>query len=134
MMYNLLSAACDSTNYLCWCSVYLEDMRLPQTTPSVHQQFSKGNFLIKDNPGKFIAVGRDQKLEQSINLSSKSSDGVIGMAKQEQYVAQCDLIYQEIMAVKNLYRHYFNVMDDTHESHHHHESSQTTTDRTECQG
>ena len=123
-----LFAAFHSTNYLRWCSVYLEDMkRLPETAPSVHKQFSNGNFSIKDSPGKFIAVGGDQKLEQSINLSSKCSDGVIGHAKQKQYVAQWDLIYNEMMAVKNLHRHYANVLDNTHDSYHHHESSQSTT-------
>ena len=128
-----LFAAFDCTNYLRWCSLYLEDMRrLPETAPSVHEHFSSGNFSIKDNPGKFIAVGGDQKLEQSINLSSKCSDGVIGHAKQKQYVAQWDLIYHEMMAVKNLHRQYSNVMEDTHESHqHHHESSQKTIDRKE---
>ena len=56
--------------------LYLEDMRrLPETAPSVHEHFSSGNFSIKDNLGKFIAVGGDQKLEESINLSSKCSDG-----------------------------------------------------------
>jgi len=85
--------------------------RLPETAPSVHKQFSSGNFSIKDNPGKFIAVGGDQKLEQSINLSSKCSDGVIEHAKQKQYVAQWDLIYHEMMAVKNLHHHYANVLD-----------------------
>lgn len=128
-----LFAAFDSTNYLRWCSVYLEDMRrLPETAPSVHKQFSSGNFSIKDKPGKFIAVGGDQKLEQSINLSSKCSDGVIGHAKQKQYVAQWDLIYHEMMAVKNLHRHYASVLDNTHESYQHHESSQSTTDRNEA--
>ena len=128
-----LFAAFDCTNYLRWCSLYLEDMRrLPETAPSVHEHFSSGNFSIKDNPGKFIAVGGDQKLEQSINLSSKCSDGIIGHAKQKQYVAQWDLIYHEMIAVKNLHRLYSNVMEDTHESHqHHHESSQKTIDRKE---
>ena len=55
-----LFAAFDCTNYFRWCSLYLEDMRrLPETAPSVHEHFSSGNFSIKDNPGKFIAVGGD---------------------------------------------------------------------------
>ena len=61
------------------------------------------SFSIKDKPGCFSAVGSDQKLEQTINLLSKCSDGVIGHAKQKQYVAQWDLIYHEIMGVKNLH-------------------------------
>ena len=77
---------------------------LPETTPPVHEHFSNGKFSIKDNPGKFIAVGGYQKLEQSINLSSKCSDGVVSHAKQKQYVAQWDLIYHEMMTVKTLHR------------------------------
>lgn len=127
-----LFAAFDSTNYLRWCSLYLEDMRrLPETAASVHEQFAKGNFSIKEIPGRFTAVGGDQKLEQTINLSSKCSDGVIGHAKQKQYVAQWDLIYHEMMAVKNLHRQYSDVIDRTHETYSHHESSQATTKRKE---
>ena len=129
-----LFTAYDSTNYLRWCSLYLEDMRrLPETAPSVYENFAKGNFSIKEKPGRFTAVGGDQKLEQSINLSTKCCDGVIGHAKQKQYVAQWDLIYHEMMAVKNLHRQYANVMDRTHETYSHHESSQSTTDHKESQ-
>ena len=82
-------AAFNSTNYLRWCSLYLEDMRdLSVTAPSVYKQFSNGNFSIKDKPGRFTAVGGDQKLEQTVNLSSKRSDAVIGHAKQREFVAQ----------------------------------------------
>ena len=128
-----LFAAFDSNNYLRWCSFYLEDMRrLPETAPSVYENFEKGSFSIKEKPGRFTAVGGDQKLEQSINLSSKCSDGVIGHAKQKQYVAQWDLIYHEMMAIKNLHRQYANVMERTHETYTHHQSSQVTTDRKEA--
>ena len=85
--------------------IYLEHMyRLPETAPSVYEHFWSGNFSIKDKPGRFNAVGGDQKLEQSINISSKCSDGVIGHAKQKQYLAQWDLIYHEVMAVQNPHR------------------------------
>ena len=105
--------------------------RLPETAPSVYHNFTMGSFSIKDKPGRFTAVGGDQKLEQSINLSSKCSDGVIGHAKQKQYIAQWDLIYHEMMAVKNLHRQYSNVMANTHETYSHHQSSQATMDRNE---
>ena len=123
----------DSTNYLRWGTVNLEDARnLPETAPSVFRNFSEGqSFSIKDKPGRFSAVGGDQKLEQTINLSSKCSDGVIGHAKQKQYVAQWDLIYHEMMAVKNLHREYTGVNESTSEAWHHHESSQSTTTRKE---
>ena len=39
--------------------------------PNWFDDFSGGHsFSIKDKPGRFLAVGGDQKLEQSINLSS----------------------------------------------------------------
>jgi len=83
---------------------------------------------MKSGPGRLTAVGGDQKLEQSINLSSKCSDGVIGHAKQKQYVAQWDwdLIYREMKAVKNLHRQYANMMERKH-----HQWSQARTDHTE---
>ncbi|KAG1692278.1 Glutamate receptor ionotropic, kainate 1 [Nymphon striatum] len=128
-----LFAAFDSTNYLQWCFLYLEDMRrLPQIAPSVHENFVRNNFSIKDKPGRFTAVGDDQKLEQSINLLSKCSDGIIGHTKQKQYVAQWDLIYHEMMAVKNLHRQYADVIERSHETFNHHESSQVKTDRKEA--
>ena len=125
-----LFAAFDSINYLRWCSMYLGDMRRhSQTAPSVYEHFANGNFSIKERQGRFTAAGGDQKLEQSINLSSKCSDGVIGHAKQKQYVAQWDLIYHEMISIKNLHREYADVRAKTHESSNHHESSQVTTTR-----
>ena len=84
-------AAWDSMNYLRWGTVYLEDARsLPDTAPSVFRPFSEGqSFSIKNKPGPFSAVGGDQKLEKTIDLSSMRSDGVIVHAKHKQYVTRC---------------------------------------------
>ena len=129
-----LFAAFDSTNYLRWCSLYLEDMRrLPQTAPSVYEQFAKGNFSIKEKPGRFTAVGGDQKLEQSINLSSKCNTSIISQSKKKQYITQWDLIYHEMKSVQNLHRQYIGVLDMTNEVVSHHDSAQATTDRKESQ-
>ena len=58
---------------------------------------------LKDKPGRFSAVGSDRKLEQTTNeLLSKCSDGVIGHAKQKQYIAQWNLIYHEMMTVEHV--------------------------------
>ena len=125
-------AAFNSTNYLRWCSLYLEDMRgLSVTAPSVYKQFSNGNFSIKDKPGRFTAVGGDQKLEQTVNLSPKHSDAVIGHAKQKTFVAQWDLIHHEMQGVMLLHRQYTNTLERSDETFVHHESSQSTTDRKE---
>lgn len=100
-----LFAAFDSTNYLRWCSLYLEDMhQLPQTNPVIYEAFSDGKFVVKRTPGKFKAVGADMALEQTINKSQKSASGIIGRTKQKQYVARWELIYHEMLAVTNLYR------------------------------
>jgi len=126
-------AAWDSTNCLLWGSVYLEDAKnLSITAPSVFRNFSEGHsFSIKDKPGRFSAVGGDQKLEQTINLSSKCSNGVISHAKQKQYIGEWDIIYHEVMSVKNLHCEYAGVSERTSEAWHHHKSSQSTTDRKE---
>ena len=84
-----LFAAFDSTNYLRWCSLYLEDMlRLPQTAPTVHKAFMDGKFAVKRTPGCFNAVGADMALEQTINRSQKSPSGIIGSTRKKQYVAK----------------------------------------------
>ena len=88
--------AWSSTNYIRWASVYLEEARnLKDTAPVIYENFKKGSFAIKDHPGRFIAVGGDQKLEQTINASSKSCDAVIGHSKQKQFIAEWNLIYHE---------------------------------------
>ena len=56
---------------------------------------------------------------------------MIGHASQKQYEAQWDLIYHEMMAVKNLHREYAGVLDTTHESYSHHDSSKAAIDRKE---
>ena len=77
-------AAFDCTNYLRWCSVYLEDMRkLHETAPEVYNKFVDGQFVIKRTPGTFKAVGADMCLEQTINKSQKSSSGIIGSTRKK---------------------------------------------------
>ena len=84
-----LFAAFDSTNYLQWCSLYLEDMyRLPSTAPTIHQAFMEGKFVIKRTPGRFKAVGADMALEQTIDKSQKRPVGSIGSSRRNNYVAK----------------------------------------------
>ena len=117
-------AAWDSYNYLRNASLYLEDCkRLPETSPTIYSHFIKGSFSIKDKPGKFVAVPGDQKLEQTINRSSKCSDGIIGHSKQKEFIAQWDLIYHEMSGVNNFYREYTCIDENTSESYMHHQSS-----------
>ena len=88
-----LFASFDSSNYLRWCTVYLEDMKqLPEYAPEIHQQFMLGNFVVKHTPGKFKAVAADMALEQSINRSQKSTSGIIGSTKRKTNVTRWEII------------------------------------------
>ena len=130
----VIFSSCGSTNYQRWGLHYHEEMKnLPSSAPSVYESFKKGDFSIKERHGRFTAVGGGQKLEQSINLSSKSNDSVIGNAKKKNFVAQWDLIFHEMMALKNVHRTYYKVADLCQESWTHHESSQKKTDEKEAQ-
>ena len=124
-----LFAAMDATNYLRWCSLYLEDMRrLPETAPEVHESFVKGSFVVKRTKGNFKAVGMDMCLEQTINKASKSTAGIIGSTRQKNYVAQWQIIYHEMMAVNHLHRSLTGVRNTTHEMMVNHEFSKHETE------
>ena len=99
----------DCTNYLCWCSLYLENMRkLPEIAPEVHRNFSAGKFVVKRSPGLLRAVGADMCLEQTINRSQKSTmmsmAGIIGSTRRKQFVAQWEIIYHEMLVISSLHR------------------------------
>ena len=53
-----------------------------------YEQFSKGSFSIKTNEGKLVAVGGDQKLEQTINLASAKCNSAIYDSKNKNLVAK----------------------------------------------
>ena len=111
-----LFAAFDSTNYLRWCSLYLEDMyRLPNTAPTIHQAFMEGKFVIKQTPGRFKAVGADMALEQTINRSQKSPAGIIGSSRRKNYVAKWEITYHEVLAITNLHRQVSGSGPNTYE-------------------
>lgn len=111
-------AAFDSTNYLRWCSLYLEDMhKLPDTAPAVYQAFMAGKFVVKRTHGKFNAVGADMALEQTINRSQKSASGIIGNTRKKKFVAMWELIYHEMLAISNLFRESSGVSSSLSEEH-----------------
>ena len=111
-------AAFDSTNYLRWCSLYLEDMRkLPVTAPGVHQAFLAGKFAVKRTTGSFNAVGADMALEQTINRSQKGASGIIGNTRKKNFVAMWELTYHEILAISNLHRELSGVSSSLSEEH-----------------
>ena len=120
---------------ICDGEQYFEDARsLPETAPFVYRNFMEGqsfSIKFKDKPGHFSAIGGDQMLEQTINLSLKCSDGVTEHAKQKQYVVRWYLIYHEMMAVKNLHCEYPGVNESTSSALLQYESSQSITNRKE---
>ena len=91
------------------------------------------SFSVKDKPGIFTAVGGDHKLEQTVNLSAKCSDNVIGNCRKKQFVAQWDLIYHEMHCVTRLHRKITRVNDNTSEASVHHETSNAFTSKHEKQ-
>ena len=111
-----LFAAFDSTNYLRWCSLYLEDMcRLPETSPTTHVAFMEGRFAIKRTPGSFNAIGADMALEQTINKAQKSSSGIIGNSRKKNYVAKWEILYHEMLAITNLHRKLSSSFQNSYE-------------------
>ncbi len=125
-------AAFDCTNYLRWCSIYLEDMRkLEDMYPEVYREFMRGNFVVKRTLGLFKAVGVDMALEQTINRSQKSAGGIIGSTRKKEFVAQWELIYHEMLAVSNLYRELSGVKMAYYELDLDHEFSPAETEANE---
>ena len=117
-----LFAECDSINYLRYGSLYLECMRkLPETHTQVYEQFLRGNFVVKTNPGTFNAVSPDMKLEQTIQRSQKSSKGVIGQTRQANYVSEWEVVYHEILAISNTLRYLIRSNIGNRECELHHE-------------
>ena len=97
--------AFDSSNYIRWGFLYLEDIcKLPQTAHEIHIAFQEGKFAIKRTPGNFRATGAEMALEQAINRSKKGTSGKIGSTKKKQYVAMWDIIYHDMLAINYLFR------------------------------
>ena len=127
-----LFAGCDRINYLRWGSVYLVDMRqLPLNAPFVYQNFKAGKFSVKRTEGKFVAIGPDMCLEQTINCSQKSSSGIIGSTKKKQFVTQWEMIYHEMLAVVHLQRELSGIVQVNTELHVNHEFDTPATQASE---
>ena len=43
-------------------------------------------------------------LEQTINRSKKGTSGIIDITKKKKYVAMCNIIYHEMLAISNFYQ------------------------------
>ena len=123
-----LFAVMDATNYLRWCSVYLEDMRkLPSAAPEIHQRLMAGSFVVKRTAGHFKAVGVDMSLEQTINRSQKNTAGIIGSTSKKNFVAKWEMVYHEMLAITNLHCHLTGINSKAYELSVNHEFSKPQT-------
>ena len=95
---------CDSISYLRYAGFYLEQMRqLPDEFPEIYDHFKNGEFVVKGKPGSLNAVSPNMNLEQTIQRSKKSQAGVLGQTRQNNYVTERELVYQEILNISNLF-------------------------------
>jgi len=126
-------AAFDRTNYLRWGSLYLERARkLEATAPEVFEKFMEGGFVVQRSKIPFTAVAADMCLEQTINKSKKSASGVIGITRQKTTVTEWEIIYHEILAISNMYRHLTNsTYSENYDLKVHHDSSENTSNEME---
>ena len=71
-------------NYLLYATWYLEKLRrLNKKYPDIHTEFLAERFVVQTSVGTFKAVSPDMKLEQTVNRSQKSFDGIVGQTKTE---------------------------------------------------
>ena len=56
---------------------------LDQKHPDIHTEFLAGRFVVQTSVGTFKAVSPGMKLEQTVNCSQKSPDGIVGQTKTE---------------------------------------------------
>jgi len=90
----------DRVNYSKWLPIYLADMdQLPITAPEVHEEFCKSGHAVNRSTNPFSQVWTDMALEQSINLDSKSSGGIIGITQKPDALARWFLTSHERAAI-----------------------------------
>ena len=73
------------------------------------------NFLIKTSDIPFSSVSPDQKLEQTINRSQKSTNGIIGQTNKKEYVTKWKLNHHELLLIDHFFKKITVVNDDNNE-------------------
>ena len=71
--------------------------------------------MVKRTAGTLRAVGMDMCFEQTIDKAQKSTSGNIGSTRKKNYMAEWQMIYNELMAVNQLHRALTGVRNTTHE-------------------
>ena len=77
--------------------------QLPDEFPEIYDHFKNGEVVVKGKPGSLNAVSPNMNLEQTIERSKKSQAGVLGQTRQNNYVTERELVYQEILNISNLF-------------------------------
>ena len=129
-----LSFAFDRTNYKRWSPLYFEDcLSLPERYPLIHENFLRGEFVVKLTKRKGSTVPVDQALESKYNKQAKSSSGIIGITRRKEAVCKWDLIKHE-KANSNLLRKISSVdQEDEYSLHHEFSEKLSETDQTYIQ-
>ena len=63
-----------------------------------------GDFVVKRKNSRFNAVGADMALEQTTQSSTKSTRGIIGKTKSQEYVSEWALVGHETLSIANTFR------------------------------
>ena len=93
----------DSTNYLRYALWYLEKIKvLQEENQYLFQKFVNGHFVIKSKPGKFNSISPDLKLEQTIQRTSKDSEGGGGSLVSRKKRRFLLLTYHETHLIENV--------------------------------
>ncbi|XP_072398756.1 uncharacterized protein [Diabrotica undecimpunctata] len=88
--------AFDHVNYSRWGTIYLMDMyKLHEEALEVHEEFMRGNFVVKRLNGNFNQLSVDQALEH-INKTSKDAGGIVGLTKNSTKLDEWFLSYNMI--------------------------------------
>ncbi|RXM27580.1 hypothetical protein EOD39_10602 [Acipenser ruthenus] len=90
----------DCISYLLYGSWYMERIKKLEVDNPI---LIHGHFVVREKEGKFISVAPDMKLEQTIQRSQKSSKGIVGQTRRSDYVAECQLVYHEVLAISNVF-------------------------------
>ncbi|XP_044175497.1 uncharacterized protein LOC122958628 [Acropora millepora] len=71
--------ALDHQNYARWLSVHLRDMlELSQKHPDIHQEFTRGSFVVHKTQKPFCSIALDHAHEQ-VNAVVKGEGGAVGL-------------------------------------------------------
>ena len=94
---------------------------LPEELLEIYTNFMQGHFVVKQRNGLFDAVAVDMKLEQIIEQSHKSTDGIMGQTRQSEYNTKWENIDHEIHSISNAFREINNTNFGSRENKIHHE-------------